>query len=56
MNRTRNCAECEYIRLYNYGKQICYCDHEDRDNDMGKLSVGCKSETSPEWCPLKEKD
>lgn len=51
MNKMRNCAECEYMKLYDYGKRIYYCDHEGRADDMGKLSVGCIPDTSPEWCP-----
>lgn len=55
MSRTQNCAECEYMRMYDYGQKIYYCDHENRIDDMGKLCVGDLPETSPEWCPLKEK-
>ena len=55
MNKEQNCAECEYIRQYDYGKKLYYCDHPDRTDDMGKLSVGKLPERSPEWCPLKEK-
>lgn len=54
MNRTQNCVECIYMKLYDYGKKIYYCDHEGRSDDMGKLSMGCKPETSPEWCPLED--
>ena len=53
-NRAPNCAECEYRRTYDYGKKIYYCDHADRIDDMGKLSVGEMPKTSPEWCPLKK--
>ena len=40
--RAQNCAECEYIRMYDYGKRIYYCDHEGRIDDMGKISSCCK--------------
>ena len=55
MNRTQNCAECEFMRKYDYGKKIYCCDHEDRIDDMGKLGVNELPERSPEWCPLGEK-
>ena len=55
MDRTQNCAECEYMKKFDYGKKIYYCEHEDRIDDMGKLSVGDLPEGSTEWCPLKEK-
>lgn len=50
---TQNCAECEYMKKFDYGKKIYYCEHEDRIDDMGKLSVGDLPEGSTEWCPLK---
>ena len=53
-NRTQNCAECEFMRMYNYGNKIYYCDHEDRIDDIGKLGVGDIPKSSPEWCPLRE--
>ena len=53
MDRTQNCAECEYIRVYDYGKRIYYCNHEDRTDDMGKIGVGDIPEESPKWCPLR---
>lgn len=52
----QDCAECEFMRMYDYGKKIYYCDHEDRIDDIGKLGVGKLPETSPGWCPLREKD
>ena len=55
MNRTQNCVGCGYIKKYDYGKKIYYCDHEDRTDDMGKLGAGELPEGSPEWCPLREK-
>lgn len=54
MDRTQNCAECEFMRMYNYGNKIYYCDHEDRIDDMGKLGVCDIPKSSPEWCPLRE--
>ena len=55
MERTQNCAECEFIKKYDYGSRIYYCDHVDRIDDMGKLSVGDIPRGCPEWCPLKKK-
>ena len=48
-----NCDQCEYIRMYDYGKRIYYCDHTDRIDDMGKLGVNELPERSPEWCALR---
>lgn len=52
-NRVPNCAECEFMKMYDYGNRIYYCDHEDRTDDMGKLDVGELSDGNPVWCPLK---
>lgn len=49
----QNCAGCEYMKMYDYGQKIYYCDHADRIDDMGKLGIGDLPETSPDWCPLK---
>ncbi|MEY8425882.1 hypothetical protein AALB52_25100 [Lachnospiraceae bacterium 38-14] len=53
MNKVPDCNQCEFLRMYDYGKRIYYCDHENRIDDMGKLGVGYPPKTSPEWCPLK---
>lgn len=53
-NRVQNCAECDFMKMYDYGNRIYYCDHEDRTNDMGKLGEDPPPKTSPEWCPLRE--
>lgn len=55
MNKIQNCAECEFMKMYNYGKKIYYCNHENRKDDLGKLRVGHLPEINPEWCPVKEK-
>lgn len=49
-----NCDQCEYIRMYDYGKRIYYCDHEDRMDDMGKLGINELPKRSPEWYPLRK--
>lgn len=54
MGKTQNCSECDFMEKYDYGNRIYYCDHEDRIDDMGKLSVDELLEGSPEWCPLKK--
>lgn len=51
--KRQKCSECEFVKMYNYGNRIYYCDHEDRLDDMGKLGVDHLPETSPDWCPLK---
>ena len=53
-DRAQNCAECKFVRTYNYGKKIYYCDNEDRTDDIGKLGVNDLPEISPGWCPLRE--
>ena len=55
VNTQMNCAECKFMRMYDYGNKIYYCDHVDRTDDMGKLGVGELPKGSPEWCPLGEK-
>ena len=54
-DRAHNCAECQYMKTYDYGNRIHYCDHEERTDDMGKVGVGDLPKTRPEWCPLREK-
>ena len=51
-NKAKNCTECEFMKMYNYGSRIYYCDNEDRIDDIGKLSVDDPPKASPEWCPL----
>lgn len=51
MNRVLPCIKCENKKLYDYGKKIYYCDHEDREDYMGKLGVDKLPEVNPTWCP-----
>ena len=53
MDNTANCSECEFMKMYDYGNRIYYCDHEDRTDEMGKLSKSDVPGICPEWCPLK---
>ena len=53
-DRAQKCSGCEYVRMYDYGNRIYYCDHPDRIDDMGKLGVEDLPEGSPEWCPMRE--
>ncbi len=53
MEKIINCSECEFMKMYDYGSRIYYCDHEDRADEMGKLSEGDVPGICPEWCPLK---
>lgn len=55
MNEKQNCAKCEFMKKYDYGKRIYYCDHVDRIDDMGKLGEENLPGRNPEWCPVKEK-
>ena len=51
----QNCAECEFMKEYNYGRKLYCCDHVDRTDDIGKLSMDNPPEGSPEWCPVRDK-
>ena len=55
-DRAQNCAECEFMKKYDYGKKIYYCDHPDRIDDMGKLGADHLPKTSPVWCPLRNNE
>ena len=51
MNKTQNCAECGFMKKYDYDKKIYYCDHEDRIDDMKinnryyrAIKIICKTE------------
>ena len=46
----------KYMKAYDYGKKVYYCDHEDRTDDMGKLSVEKLPVVSPNWCPLRDRN
>ena len=50
-DRAQNCVECNFMKMYDYGNRIYYCDHVERIDDMGKLGVEDLPEGSPEWCP-----
>ena len=54
INKDMACDGCEYVTFCSNGNEIFYCDHEDRIDDMGKLSLENLIESSPVWCPLRE--
>lgn len=56
MDNTVSCSECKFMKMYDYGNRIYYCDHEDRTDEMGKLGVGDVPGICPEWCPLRCKN
>ena len=56
MDKVTNCNQCKFMKSYDYGKKIYYCDHEDRTDDMGKLGVEKLPVVYPEWCPLQNKN
>ncbi len=56
MSRIPDCNNCKYMKMYDYGSKIYYCDNEDRTDDMGKVGIEQSPEISPEWCPLREKE
>lgn len=55
-NRVPHCSECEYLKMYDIMYTNFYCDHEDRENDMGSLGVDNPPKTSPKWCPKRAKE
>lgn len=55
MDKVTTCADCKYSKGYHYGKDIYYCDHEERTDDMGKLGKNKLPEEAPEWCPLRDR-
>ena len=54
MKKVPHCSECEFMRMYDYTYKKHYCDHEDRIDDLGKLSIDNLMDASPEWCPLRD--
>ena len=55
-NRVPHCNECDYLRIYDHVYTCYYCDHEDRENDMGSLGVDHPPKTSPKWCPKRKSE
>lgn len=54
MNEKRfQCKECDYLKCIAVNKQMYYCNHEARTDDMGKLEENTIPEVSPDWCPLR---
>ncbi len=54
MDNTVSCSECKFMKEYDYGQKVYYCDHEDRTDEMGKLGTENLLTTSPMWCPMRE--
>lgn len=54
MEKKLCCEKCSYLKCYAIVYQNYYCDHENRIDDMGKLTDNNLHKESPEWCPLKE--
>jgi len=51
-NIKNGCKKCPFVKMYDYGKVIYYCDHGGREDDMGKVGEGELPEKRPMWCPL----
>lgn len=49
------CIGCDFIKCVAVNRQIYYCDNERREDDMGKLEEDKLPETSPDWCPKRQK-
>ena len=56
MDKVTNCNQCKFMKSYDYGKKIYYCDHEDRTDVMGKLSVDKLPVVNPKWCPMRDRN
>ena len=52
-NKVPHCNECEFLKCMDYMYKNYYCDHEDRENDMGYVGVDHPPVTSPVWCPKR---
>lgn len=48
------CSECDFLKIYDYTYKCYYCDHDNRIDDMGKISVNYPPKVSPEWCPKRK--
>lgn len=48
------CKNCNYLKCYAILYKNYYCNHEDRMDDMGKLTNDNLYMESPKWCPVKE--
>lgn len=54
VTKCSNCAECEFLRCFDYAFKNYYCDNEERTDDMGYVGVDNPPEKSPNWCPKRE--
>ena len=46
------CKNCKYLKCYAIDHQIYFCNHDNRIDDIGKLSIDKEPEDALEWCPL----
>ena len=53
MNDVLNCVGCGYMKKYDYGKKMYYCDHLDRIDDMGKLGGELQLFPADRQCALR---
>lgn len=53
-NNKFHCSECDYLKCIAIVYQNYYCNHEDRTDDMGKLTDNNLHMDSPEWCPKRK--
>lgn len=53
MDKNLCCKKCDYLKCYAILYQNYYCDHEGREDDMGKLTENNLHIESPAWCPLR---
>lgn len=54
LNKVPHCSECEYMKCIDFAYKNYYCDHEERQDDMGYVGVDKPPKTSPEWCPKRK--
>ena len=52
-NKVPHCSEREFLKCMDYAYKNYYCDHEERENDMGYVGVDPPPVTSPVRCPKR---
>ncbi len=53
MKKQLRCKKYQYLKCYAVVYQNYYCNHEDRVDDMGKLTDYHLHRESSKWCPKR---
>lgn len=48
------CNECRFLQCVEFTRKNYYCDHENREDDMGFVGTDNPPVISPEWCPKRK--